>query len=211
MTQTADSTEKYRERTVKETIRQKVIETKRELILQEVSGLFESEGFSNLKIQEIARRLDISVGALYKLFPSKEALYYAYIDYQIRQFHEALRARCPAPGDPLRCLRHYVRLKLDVFRSKRKAIEDPVVGDPLFFLKMSARQQDPAKPVFDYLAELFAALAQQRPLRESDPRKIAYLFNAFTTGYVEYWLHSEGELDESEDRIVTEFLEGMYR
>jgi AcrR family transcriptional regulator len=194
---------------VKETIRRKMLETKRRLILEEVSKIFEEEGFAQTRMQEIARRLDMSVGALYKLFDSKEALYYAYIDFQIRQFHETLLSRCPSLEDPLLCLRRFVRLKFDVFRSKRKAIEDPVVGDPLFFLKMNTRQRDPARPVFEYLAEIFETLGRTVPLREADRMKIAYLFNSFTTGYIEYWLHFDGDLRESEEEILTEFLEGM--
>lgn len=194
---------------MKETIRQKVLETKRELILQEVSSIFESEGFGSVKMQEIAKRLDISVGALYKLFHSKEALFHAYIGYQIRRFYRALQEQCPATEDPLLCLQRYIRMKFDVFRSKRKAIEDPVVGDPLFFLKMNSRQEDPARPIFEYLASLFDALAARTPLKEPDTLKIAYLFNAYTTGYIEYWLHGDGELQESEAAILDRFLEGI--
>jgi len=203
--------ETTRQQTVKEAMRRKVLEAKRELILEEVSRIFESEGFSDVRIQEIARRLGMSVGALYKLFDSKEALYYAYIDYQIRRFYEALLAGCPAPRDPERCLLRYIRMKLETFRTKRKAIEDPVVGDPLFFLKMSGRQRDPAQPIFEYLAELFRSLGMQTPLKEENPMKVAYLFNAFTTGYIEYWLHFDGELTEPEEKILSEFLEGMRR
>ena len=194
---------------VKERIRERVAEAKRELILEEVSRIFESEGFDALKMQEIARRLGISVGALYKLFDSKEALYYAYIDFQIRRFYELLRRECPSPSEPRRCLERYIRMKFDVFSTKRKAIEDPVVGDPLFFLKMSSRQRDPAQPIFDHLAGLFDALGAEIPLRERDPMKLAYLFNAFTTGYIEFWLRFDGELNEPEEKVLSEFLEGM--
>ena len=196
---------------MKETIRKKVIETKRRIILEEVSKIFEAEGFSQVKMQEIAKRLDISVGALYKLFESKEALFHAYIDYQIRRFHQSLLDHCPSMNDPELCLRRYIRMKFDTFRSKRKAIEDPVVGDPLFFLKMSSRQTDPARPIFEYLAGLFEILDREGPLRERDTMKVAYLFNSFTTGYIEYWLHFDGALQESEEKILTEFLEGMRR
>ena len=79
---------------VKDRIRKQIAETKRHLILQEVSRIFESEGFSTVKMQEIARHLGMSVGALYKLFDSKEKLYYAYIDFQIRLFYEMLLRKC---------------------------------------------------------------------------------------------------------------------
>jgi AcrR family transcriptional regulator len=194
---------------VKERIRERVVETKRHLILEEVSRILEREGFEELKMQELARRLGISVGALYKLFDSKESLYHAYIDFQIRRFHERLREECPSQTGPRKCLERYIRMKFDVFSTQRKAIEDPVVGDPLFFLKMSSRQKDPAQPIFDYLAGLFEALAQTTPLKESNPLKVAYLFNAFTTGYIEYWLRFEKELKASEAEVLSTFLEGM--
>ncbi|WP_456452155.1 TetR/AcrR family transcriptional regulator, partial [Hydrogenimonas sp.] len=59
---------------VKETIRQKVLETKRRILLEEAARIFESEGFTALKIQEIAEKLGMSVGALYNMFGSKEGL-----------------------------------------------------------------------------------------------------------------------------------------
>jgi len=194
---------------VKDVIKQKVQETKKRLIVEEVSKIFESEGFSSVKMQDIAKRLGISVGALYKLFASKEEMYFAYIEYQIQAFHERLLQSCPAAEDPEKCLERYIRLKFEVFSGKRKAIEDPVVGDPLFFLKMNTHKSDPARPIFEYLAELFGKLAKIRPLREENMLKVAYLFNAFTTGYIEYWIHYGDRLDDSADRVLSEFLEGM--
>ena len=119
---------------VKEIIKQKVLETKKNLVLEEVSKIFESKGFTSVKMQEIAGRLGISVGALYKLFSSKEEMYYAYIEYQIHRFHTLLLQKCPESSDPKTCLQRFIELKLEVFASKRKALEDPVVGDPLFFV-----------------------------------------------------------------------------
>jgi len=195
---------------VKESIREKIRETKRQLILEAVADFFETQGFNGVKMQEIAKALGISVGALYKLFPSKEALFYAYVSFEIETFHRRLLEQCPPDrSDPMRCLRRYIRLKFDTLASKRKALEDPVVGDPLFFMKMNTRQQDPAAPIFDYLTNLFEELGKTVPLKETNPRKIAYLFNAFTTGYVEYWIHYQEGLDDAEERVLDLFLEGM--
>ena len=194
---------------VKDRIRKQIVETKRHLILQEVSRIFESEGFNAVKMQEIARRLGISVGALYKLFDSKDELYYAYIDFQIRRFHETLLRECPAAEDPRVCLECYIRMKFEVFTAKRKAIEDPVVGDPLFFLKMSAQRGDPAKPIFEYLARLFEKLHAVYPLRDSNFLRLAHLFNAFTTGHVEYWLHYGGRLEVPPAEVLSLFLKGV--
>jgi len=194
---------------VRELIRDKVQETKRRLVIEAVSKLFEEEGISALKMQDIARYLDMSVGALYKLFESKEALFYAYVTYQYALFHSKLTAGCTEQIGPRRCLERFAAMKLEVFRAKRKAVEDPMAGDPLFFLKMDTRIGDAAAPIFDFLAEQFEKLAETTPLKEKDNLKIAYLFNAFTTGYVEYWISRGGELEESPEKVVGNFLEGM--
>lgn len=194
---------------MRELIRDKVQETKRRLVIEAVSKLFEEEGISALKMQDIARYLDMSVGALYKLFESKEALFYAYVTYQYALFHSKLTAGCTEQIGPRRCLERFAAMKLEVFRAKRKAVEDPMAGDPLFFLKMDTRIADAAAPIYDFLAEQFEKLAETTPLKEKDNLKIAYLFNAFTTGYVEYWISRGGELEESPEKVVGNFLEGM--
>ncbi len=197
---------------MKASIKAKVEETKRQLILEAVAEFFDKRGFNGVKMQEIAKALGISVGALYKLFPSKEALFYAYVAFEIETFYRRLLEQCPPDdADPLTCLRRYIRLKFDTFASKRHALEDPVIGDPLFFMKMNTRQQDPSAPIFDYLTERFEQLGKIQPFKEPNPRKVAYLFNAFTTGYVEYWIHYQGGLDEAEEQVLDLFLEGVIR
>ena len=194
---------------MKELIRDKIQETKRRLVIEAVSKLFEEEGISALKMQDIARYLKMSVGALYKLFESKEALYFAYVAYQFEHFYKGLTSGCSDEVIPRHCLERFVAMKLEVFRAKRKAVEDPLAGDPLFFLKMDTRVGDAAAPIFDFLTMQFEKLAETTPLKEMDNLKIAYLFNAFTTGYVEYWIRRGGELKESPEKVVGNFLEGM--
>ncbi|SFP18347.1 TetR/AcrR family transcriptional regulator [Hydrogenimonas thermophila] len=194
---------------MRDIIRQKVLETKKNLVLEEISKIFENDGFSSVKMQDIANRLNISVGALYKLFSSKDELFYEYIAYQIRLFHNMLVENCSSLSQPKLCLETYVKLKFDVFTAKRKAIEDPVIGDPLFFFKMNTQKNDPVKPIFEFLAELFERLDKIEPLKEKNYMKLAYLFNAFTMGYIEYWINYDEKLEESASVVLEEFLKGM--
>ena len=127
---------------MKDTIRQKLKETKSALILEAVSDYFDREGFDRATMQDIAREVGISIGALYKLFPSKEALFFAYISYQISRFYHELIAKSTKLKTPKERLILYIRLKFATFASKRKAIEDPVLGDPLFFVKMNTQRKD---------------------------------------------------------------------
>ena len=196
---------------MKNTLKEKITETKRQLILQEVSRIFETEGIGSVTMQQIAKEIGISVGSLYNLFDSKEALYSAYVDDQIRRFHEEFLRQCPSGSSPRKCLERYIRLKFDTFRSKRKALEEPAMGDPLFFLKIHTQQRAAAEAILADLAKLFALIHGEEPLKEDDSMKVAYLFNAFTTGYIEYWLHYEGSLQESEEEVLDRFLRGVVQ
>ncbi|WP_456427812.1 TetR/AcrR family transcriptional regulator [Nitratifractor sp.] len=193
------------------TIRQKLKETKSELVLNAVSDYFDRVGFDRPTMQEIAKAVGISVGALYKLFPSKEALYFAYIDHQIRRFHQELLQKSAAAESPRERLLLYIRLKFAAFASKRKALEDPVLGDPLFFVKMNTRKENPAQPIFHFLAEQFSLLHRSLPLRSEDHLQTAYLFNGYTMGQIEYWLNVGGELESKAEEVFESFLQGIVR
>ena len=193
---------------MKTELQKKIHAAKQEALLETLSPFFESEGFHRLKMQDIAAYLGISVGALYNLFESKEALFYAYVAYQIGLFERRFKEVCAALEDPRKALAAYVEMKFEVFRQKRRAIEDPIVGDPLFFLKMNTNQTEPAAPIFAKLAELFDQLSRRLPLKDSDTLRLAYLFNAYTTGFVEYWFHTGKGLDDDPNSVVDRFLEG---
>ncbi len=193
---------------MKNLIKEKVAETKKRLILEAVSSYFEKEGFAKPTMHDIAKNLGISIGALYKLFPSKDDLFYGYIEYQILLFYNDLIKETQTTKDPKERLTTYITMKFKAFASKRKAIEDPVIGDPLFFVKMNTKKSNPAKPVFEFLANEFEKLSKTFLLKGDDYMKIAYLFNAFTMGYIEYWLNFGGELEKEAGRVFNRFMEG---
>ncbi len=186
---------------MKEIIKQKVKEAKSRAVLDMVSGYFDEVGYSKPTMNDIAKVAGMSVGALYKLFPSKEELFYAYISYQIEEFYQALLKKS-LNLKPKDALNLYVKMKFETFKSKRKAIEDPVLGDPLFFVKLNTRKHNPAEPIFEFLAKQFKKLDPQN----KNFLKTAYLFNSFTMGYIEYWLNYGGELDEDAKEVVERFL-----
>jgi len=190
---------------MREKIKEKVIASKRALVLEEVSSLFEKEGFVKLKMQDIAKYLGISVGALYNLFNSKEELFLAYVGYQIEHFYDELCKKTYYIKEPKECLRIYVELKWNTFKKKRKTIEDPLMGDPFYLLKMQKRQFALIEPIYRKLAGWFEELGIEK---EQDSMKLALLFHAFTNGYVEYWVATQKEFDEPK-RVVELFLKGV--
>ncbi len=194
---------------MKELIKKRVLEAKKNIVLEKVSEYFDAFGFENAKMQEIANHTGLSVGALYKLFPSKERLFFEYISYQIEKFHSELVRLCSNIDEPRDMLKKFVEHKFSTFVSKKKAIEDPVLGDPLFFLKLNTRKSDPAGPIYEFLSDVFLKLNEKEPLKSSDHMKTAYLFNAYTMGFIEYWLNTGTKLDDDAAEVVERFLVGM--
>ncbi len=194
---------------MKEKIRQKMQETKADLVLEHVSDYFDKVGFSQATMQEIASAVGISVGALYKLFPSKDALLSAYVEHQIRQFDKALRTACLPLTDPRKCLILFIQMKFSTFASKKKALEDPVLGDPFFFLKIHTKKADAAESIMRFLAEQFDRLQKEVPFKSENHLKTAYLFNSYTMGYIEYWVNYGGKLEEKAESVLERFLHGL--
>ncbi len=191
-------------------IASKVKSLKRDLILQEACKYFEEVGFENVKMSDLAKNCDISVGQLYKLFDSKENIFHEYVRYQINLFYKDIKESCLHINSPQERLLTYLKLKFKIFRNKRRTLMDPVLGDPLFFSKLNARNSDLTKPIFEFLRDEFEKLAKEYDLSEDlDYLQVAYVFNSFSMGYIEYWLNSEKELEVDEEDILTRFISGF--
>ncbi|MFK5881494.1 MAG: TetR/AcrR family transcriptional regulator [Sulfurospirillum sp.] len=195
---------------MKEKIATKVKDLKRDLILQEACRYFEEVGFENVKMSDLAKNCDISVGQLYKLFASKENIFHEYVRYQINLFYKEIQDACLHIGKPKDRLLLYLQLKFKIFKNKKKTLRDPVLGDPLFFSKLNIQNKDLTKPIFEFLRGEFESLAKEYELtQEIDYLQVAYIFNSFSMGYVEYWLNSDEELEVDEEEIMERFISGF--
>ncbi len=194
---------------MKKLMQKKVKELKRELVLEQAGKYFEAEGFEAVTMAELAKQCGISVGALYKLFESKDALFYAYVEHQIKILHEGILQKSAAVTSVREKLQIIVELKFQTFCSKSKLIFDPIAGDPLFFTKLSHSRENPAKIIYDYTAGLFEALSKEQPLKSSDAQQLAYLFHSFLLGFVEHWLHFGGDLRAQSKTALEMFLQGV--
>ncbi len=195
---------------MKKKIASRVKNLKRDLILHEASRYFEEVGFENVKMSDLAKNCDISVGQLYKLFDSKENIFNEYVRYQINLFYKEIQDACAYISNPKERLLLYLQLKFKIFKNKKKTLKDPVLGDPLFFSKLNIQNSDLTKPIFEFLRDEFEKLAKEYELtQELDYLQVAYIFNSFSMGYVEYWLNSEEELEVDEEEIMQRFISGF--
>ncbi len=195
---------------MKKEMREKVKALKRQMILEEAGKYFEEEGFESLTMQTLAKRCDVSVGALYKLFDSKEELFYAYVvrEYE-RVFEEIVRANA-AQSDPYEKLLTMVKLIFTHYSTKPKVILDPVAGDPLFFTKINLTYENPARIMYDYGAELLEEYTKANDIALDDPLEATYLLSGLMLGQMEHWLKFGGDLISRSRSTLQFFLNALH-
>jgi TetR/AcrR family transcriptional regulator, regulator of mycofactocin system len=83
--------------------RERRVQETRRCILQVARELFESNGFVETTVEQIAERADVAPRTFFRYFPTKESLLFAELDDVRRRMLDALEQR-PADEDPLRSL-----------------------------------------------------------------------------------------------------------
>ena len=107
-------------------------ETTRKRILETALRLFRKRGFDGATMRDIASEVDMSLGAAYYYFPTKEAIVAAYYD-EVQLEHERLtRAGLARAGDLRSRIRAAFHAKLDVIGKDRLLLSALFrrVGDP---------------------------------------------------------------------------------
>lgn len=173
-----------------------------------MSELFEKEGFDQIKMVDIAKYCGISVGALYKLFPSKEDLFYDYIQYQIDLFYKQLQERFNVVKTPKQRLKLFIDMMFHTFTSKKRLFMDTAAGDPLFFAKLALKRDNPAKKIYKLLEREFEKLENRKI---SDTKQLAILFKSFLYGYIEYWLIHDQPIKTCSEEALELFLHGIVK
>ena len=89
-------------------------------ILKAALELFSSRGYEETKMSEIARRVGLSVGALYLRFRGKEELCLELIRDQTKDFDEITRRFTERDKDPFQSLKDYIEFCIEYsFRKKQ--------------------------------------------------------------------------------------------
>jgi len=85
------------------------------LVLDAAEGVFAKHGFRSTSVEEIATRAELSVGSLYNLFSSKEALFAAVLDRRQEELLSGLRRELARETSPLRKIERLVVFTLSYF------------------------------------------------------------------------------------------------
>jgi len=192
-------------------IKDKMNELKKELLLEEASKQFEEIGYEHMKIADLARIAQVSVGTIYALFNSKEGLYLAYIEHQIDNFFVELENRALSKSTPREKIHTFIELKFSYYSQKRKAIEQSATNNPLFFNTLYKEHSQPFQKIYKYLAKCFIELNPS--FDEAGAMRMAFGINGFSDGYISQWLELNDNLMSKVDEVSELFsrmVEGCH-
>ena len=185
-------------------VKTKMNQLKRELLLQEASGYFETVGFEEMKVADLAKSAGVSIATIYGFFESKEGLYQAYISYQIETFMLEFKKRTADLDDSKEKLRVFTEMKFSNYMEKAEALNHSVKNNPFYFSLFYKENAHPFHDIFLFQAEYFKEI--NNTLNDDSAMEMSYLFNGFTDGYVSRWFDVRNDLMAKVDEACELFI-----
>lgn len=187
-------------------LKRKVQELKRDLILEEATSLFIKEGYENMKISDLAKNAGVSVGAIYSMFGSKENIYNHYIMGQIEYYIEIIQEELKRYTEPVDMLKAITAIKFSAIIKNKNALKENLINDPTFFLNVSADDDDPLMGMYLYIANHVMEPLSKSVNTDKNPLELFFLYDGITFGMIKYWIVAGGDLAGRVDDAVENFL-----
>lgn len=110
-------------RTVGRPIDEELQARRRVEILNASTEVFAARGFAATDVQEIANRIGVGKGTIYRYFPSKEELFLAAVDNGMKQLKAAVELAADSNKPPLECVAGGILAYLTFFDQHREIVE----------------------------------------------------------------------------------------
>jgi AcrR family transcriptional regulator len=159
-------------------------ERRREEILVAATQLFAAHGYSDADTQDLADRLDVGKGTLYRYFRNKREMFLAAADRVMRELLHAVEAEMQGVADPLEGIRRAVRAYLDFFAMHPEFVE--------LLMQERAQFKDRKKPTYfehrdvnvERWREMYRSLMAQGRIREMSVDRITDVFGNLLYGTI---------------------------
>ena len=96
---------------------------RREAILEAATSFFSEIGYRNTDVQQIADRLTIGKGTVYRYFLSKEALFFAAVDRAIHKMEEYIRSKIHDEKNDVARIRLAIRSYIEFYQNNPQFVE----------------------------------------------------------------------------------------
>lgn len=170
-----------------------------EKIFDVAVDLFARQGYDRTSVREIARGVGITESAVYRHYPSKDAILEAIFTYVETQVYSPLPLPCRSEDTAER----------SIFRDMLEGLPGFIMSDPylakvfqILFTEMyhNIKIREYLKTEYgekadDYVEEIFRKHMEEGTIRPCDPRAMAKIFNGFRFS----WLFQEFIINSGED------------
>lgn len=186
---------------MKSKVDEKINELKKEMYLKAATKYIDSNGYKQLKVSELAKNLEISVGTIYNLFGSKEDLYSEYLILKLQSFLEELNNN--ETTNPLENLKIYLNAKYRIFLQIDENKNFPITNDPFFFHKLDVINHPIVNDIYSFVERQFKELF---PKTKYDYYHLTILFKKFSDGFIESYLLKKYDNENIVDETMELFL-----
>jgi AcrR family transcriptional regulator len=155
----------------------KIVEDRREQILDAAMRVFAEKGFTRTTNKDIASEAGITAGLIYHYFESKEAVFKAIIEQRsplsiIRQLPAEILAQPPAIFLPFLAQQVLGIVEGEPFVQILRMILPEIIHNP----KLTPVGNELIQKVSAFLASYFEAQMHEGNLRQADPVLVAHMF-----------------------------------
>ena len=179
-------------------------------ILSAAEELFVRRAYADVSMRDLAEAAEVTTGALYHHFPSKEKLYYAMLTAYLGRVRQASLDAIPATGNCRDKLRALTRVFLALPAGQR-GLMALVRRDGHVFQGRTRQAIVRAyqATVPDLVEQVVREGIQRGELKHRDPRWLAWTYVAIVeTALTDYAEHALGGLDARLNAALGLFLEG---
>jgi AcrR family transcriptional regulator len=155
----------------------KIVEDRREQILDAAMKVFAEKGFARTTNKDIAREAGITAGLIYHYFDSKEAVFKAIIEQRsplsiIRSLPAEILALPPATFLPFLAQQVLGIVENEPFVQILRMILPEIIYNP----ELTPVGSELIQKVSEFLATYFATHMHEGNLRQTDPALVAHMF-----------------------------------
>ena len=186
-------------------LRKKMMDLKREFVLEEAGKLFNQDGYEEMKIAELAKQVGVSVGTIYTLFGSKENLYHNYIISQIEHYGGILETELQQCSTSRERIQKIIEIKYQGLSKNTNALRQSVINDPTFFI-YAIDEEHPLMRVLELIAkEVMEPLIKESGAKKT-PMELTFLLDGLVLGSVNCAIVCGADLIDKVEETVENFM-----
>lgn len=192
--------------TPREVARRAREELYREHILKAAEQIFADQGFEAAKVQDISRSAGLSMGSIYALFPSKDALFALIMQTHGQRLVELARRVVESHDDPVGALEALARTYIDYFFDHPNFLRMHIRTGASWALNpnYTGHQASLAVEVHELHKRIFTRGIETGAFVEEDPAYLALLLTGIDQVHLASWV--AGGMEGTREELLARFL-----